>query len=128
MRKLNPTLRALSCRIPLSGGVWKVYDKSGTVTYLGETKDERIYRPDNENKTYSWNFTRSVDLNGNYVRAAYDRSRYETDNVIYLKSISYTGNYNSGLEACQYVKFTYKDRDDFYVSKAAGLDENRQAS
>jgi len=104
-----------------SGGVWKVYDKSGTVTYLGETKDERIYRPDNENKTYSWNFSRSVDLNGNYVRAAYDRSRYETDNVIYLKSISYTGNYNSGLEACQYVKFTYKDRDDFYVSKAAGF-------
>ncbi|HEY1406967.1 MAG TPA: FG-GAP-like repeat-containing protein, partial [Spirochaetota bacterium] len=104
-----------------SGGIWYVYDKSGTITILGETTDSRVYRPDNMNKTYIWNFSRSYDLNGNFMSAVYDTSEYATNHILYVKEIQYTGNMNTGLSARQFVRFTYKDRDDAYISKSAGF-------
>ena len=59
-----------------TGGVWTVYDKAGTVTVFGQDTSSRIYRPDNQYKTYIWNFTRSEDLNGNFMYAVYDGSEY----------------------------------------------------
>ncbi len=37
------------------------------------------------------NFTRSTDLNGNYMYAVYDTSEYEENHILYLKEIRYTG-------------------------------------
>ncbi|MFC1669388.1 SpvB/TcaC N-terminal domain-containing protein [Spirochaetota bacterium] len=105
----------------VSGGVWKVYDKAGTITIFGENKSSRIYQPADDTKTYIWNFTRSYDLNGNYMYAVYDTSEYEENHILYLSEIRYTGNYNVPMDAKQYVKFVYRDRDDAYVSKAPGF-------
>ncbi|MBP7737018.1 MAG: hypothetical protein KA369_13655 [Spirochaetes bacterium] len=104
-----------------SGGVWRVIDKAGTVATLGETRSSRIYRPDDTRKTYSWNFCKSVDLNGNFMTASYDDSSYGDNHILYLKEIRYTGNEGEGMPARQFVRFTYRDRDEAYVSKAAGF-------
>ncbi len=104
-----------------SGGVWRVYDKAGTVTVFGLTHESRIYKPDDETKTYIWNFCRSTDLNGNYMAAEYDASEYPENHILYLKEIRYTGNSSEGHEANQYIRFHYKDRDEKYVSKAPGF-------
>jgi RHS repeat-associated protein len=104
-----------------SGGVWYVYDKSGAVTVLGETTDSRIYRPDDRSGTYIWNFTRSYDLNGNTVRAVYDTTAYNRNHVLYLSEIRYGGNNKTGLNDLQWIKFSYKDREDAYVSKSPGF-------
>ncbi len=104
-----------------NGGVWKVYDTSGTVTVYGETADSRVHRPDDADQTYIWNFSSSTDLNGNCMTAAYDSSRYRDSNILYLKEIRYTGNSKTGAAALQYVRFAYKSRDDAYVSKAPGF-------
>ncbi len=104
-----------------SGGIWRVYDKAGTVTTFGENKSSRIYRSEDDSKTYIWNYSRSVDLNGNYMYAVYDTSDYEDNHILYLKEIRYTGNIRTGHTAKQWVKFIYKKRDDAYVSKAPGF-------
>ncbi len=104
-----------------SGGVWRVIDKAGTVTVFGEDASSRIYRPDDETRTYIWNFTKSVDLNGNSMTAEYDDSAYDDNNILYLKEIRYTGNEDQGAPARQFVRFAYRDRDEAYVSKAPGF-------
>ncbi|MBN2157880.1 MAG: hypothetical protein JW807_00690, partial [Spirochaetes bacterium] len=103
-----------------SGGVWRVVDKAGTVTVFGEDLSSRIYVPDDNSKTYIWNFCRSTDLNGNYMTAEYDDSSYEADHILYLKEIRYTGN-DAGLSPRQYIRFHYIDREEAYVSKAPGF-------
>jgi RHS repeat-associated protein len=102
-----------------NGGVWKVYDKSGTVTVLGETKESRVYDPDENDKTYIWNFTRSTDLYGNYMEAEYSYNKI--NNISYLSKIKYSGNVEKGEEPTQYVKFEYIDRKESYISKAPGF-------
>jgi len=104
-----------------SGGIWKVYDKAGTVTIFGKDKTSRIYKPENENKTYIWNFTRSEDLNGNYMYAVYDTSSYSEDRVLYLKEIHYTGNVNTSYAPKQKVVLKYDKRAEAYVSKGPGF-------
>ena len=104
-----------------SGGRWYVYDKAGTITTFGYDSNSRIYQPEDENKIYIWNFTRSVDLNGNFMYAVYDTSEYDEKHILYLKEIRYTGNEDADIDANQYVRFHYKDRDDVYVSKAPGF-------
>ncbi len=104
-----------------SGGVWKMYDKSGAITVFGEDITSRIYQPNNNLKTFIWNFSRVYDLNGNYMDAVYDTSDYGTNHVLYLREIRYTGNYNEGQAPKQYVKFIYKVRGESYVSKAPGF-------
>ena len=66
-----------------------MYDKSGTVTIFGRDTSCRIYHPDHLNKTYIWQFFESVDLNGNYMYALYDRSKYEENHISYLNEIRY---------------------------------------
>ncbi len=104
-----------------NGGTWRVVDKAGTVTVFGEDRDSRIYQPEDIDKTYIWNFTRSYDLNDNYMKAIYDTTEYEENHILYLKEIRYTGNYSTGMEPEQYVRFHYEEREDFYVSKAPGF-------
>ena len=104
-----------------SGGVWRVYDRAGTVTIFGEKINQRIYQPQNINKTYIWNFTRMYDLNGNYMEAVYETAHYNTNHILYLKEIKYTGNYNENESPRQYVRFHYMDRPDSYFSKAPGF-------
>jgi RHS repeat-associated protein len=104
-----------------SGGVWRVYDKAGTITTFGETLKSRIYRPDDNSKTYIWNFCKSVDLNGNFMTAEYDDSEYAANHILYLKEIRYTGNEHENVPARQFVRFGYRDRDEAYVSKAPGF-------
>ncbi|MGL4370913.1 MAG: FG-GAP repeat domain-containing protein, partial [Spirochaetota bacterium] len=41
--------------------------------------------------------------------------------VAYISEIRYTGNADTGMIPCQYVRFSYTDRDDAYVSKSAGF-------
>ncbi|MES0491848.1 MAG: RHS repeat-associated core domain-containing protein, partial [Leptospirales bacterium] len=104
-----------------NGGVWTVEDSSGKKTIFGATRDERIYRPDNVTKTYTWQFSKTVDLNGNSMYAIYDTSLYATHHALYLKEIRYTANENTGDPAKLFVRFHLKDRTDFYVSKAPGF-------
>lgn len=104
-----------------TGGVWTVFDKSGTKIFYGENLSERIYVPGANTKTYSWQFTRTVDLNGNFLRAVYDDSLYATNHVLYLKEIRYTGNTAAGFDAYQYVRFKLKSRSDAYTSRAPGF-------
>ncbi|MBN2039233.1 MAG: hypothetical protein JW864_04270 [Spirochaetes bacterium] len=103
------------------GGVWHVYNKAGTITVFGENQSDRIYNPDDETKTYIWNFSRSYDLNGNYAQAVYDESDFELNSFKYLKEIRYTGNTNTATPARQWVRFTYKDREKPYVSTSSGF-------
>jgi len=104
-----------------SGGVWNVYDKSGAITIFGKDRSSRIYHPDDINKTYTWQFSRSTDLNGNYMYALYDTSEYDENHILYLKEIRYTGNEAQGMDANQYVRFHLKNREESYVSKAPGF-------
>jgi len=104
-----------------NGGVWRIYDKSGGITILGETKQERIYHSKDDKKTYIWNFSRAYDLNSNYMYAVYDNSDFEDNRVSYIKEIRYTGNYNENTPARQYIRFNYQDRDDSYISKTPGF-------
>ena len=103
------------------GGVWHVYDMGGTVTTFGADKNSRIYHPNDDTKTYSWNYTKSVDLNGNYMEAVYDTSEYNSNHILYLKEVRYTGNENEGFTPHQYVRFHLKERDEAYVSKGPGF-------
>ena len=82
-----------------SGGVWRMYDKSGTMTLFGEDISSRIYQPANNLKTYIWNFSRTYDLNGNFMEAIYDTSEYGTNHVLYVKEIRYTGNSHENMPA-----------------------------
>ncbi|MES0490481.1 MAG: RHS repeat-associated core domain-containing protein [Leptospirales bacterium] len=104
-----------------NGGVWTVEGSGGGKTIFGETIDHRIYRPSDTSKTYSWQFSKSVDLNGNSMYAVYDNSQYSTHHILYLKEIRYTANENTGDPAKLYVRFHLKDRTDFYVSKGPGF-------
>ncbi|MBN2160742.1 MAG: hypothetical protein JW807_15235 [Spirochaetes bacterium] len=103
------------------GGVWRVYDKSGMVTLYGADLSSRTRHPDDDNRTYIWNFSQSTDLNGNFMYAVYDDSDYRENHVLYLKEIRYTGNEREGLPARQWVRFFYTSREDAYVSRAAGF-------
>jgi len=104
-----------------NGGVWTVEDSSGRKTIFGATRDERIYRPDNVNKTYTWQFSKTIDINGNSMYAIYDTSLYSTHHILYLKEIRYTANESTGDDAKLFVRFHLKDRNDFYVSKGPGF-------
>jgi hypothetical protein len=104
-----------------NGGVWTVHDSSGRRTVYGETAGERIYRPDNNTRTYTWHFSRTVDINDNSMYAIYDQSEHDIHHVLYLKEIRYTANDSMGQSAKQFVRFTLKNRSDFYVSKAGGF-------
>lgn len=104
-----------------SGGVWHVYDAGGTHTIYGESLNARIYQPSDTTKTYSWQFTRSIDKNGNTLVATYDDSEYAENRVLYLEELRYTGNTNAGVSGRQWVRFYLEDRDDFYTSKAPGF-------
>ncbi|WP_244265096.1 SpvB/TcaC N-terminal domain-containing protein [Leptospira alexanderi] len=104
-----------------SGGVWEVFDSSGTKTVFGETNASRIFNPQAPNQTYSWYFSKNEDKNGNYLQVHYDNSEYSKNRNLYLKEIRYTGNSKSGVSARQYVKFFTKQREDFYVSNAPGF-------
>ncbi|MDM7972657.1 MAG: SpvB/TcaC N-terminal domain-containing protein, partial [candidate division Zixibacteria bacterium] len=103
------------------GGVWRVYDKAGAVTLYGADLSSRTRSPDDDNRTYIWNFSQSTDLNGNFMYAEYDDSDYRDNHVLYLKEIRYTGNEREGLPARQWVRFAYKRREDAYVSRAPGF-------
>ncbi|MCG8687715.1 MAG: hypothetical protein MI892_22755, partial [Desulfobacterales bacterium] len=103
------------------GGVWTVHDKAGNTTVFGEIQAQRVYHPEDAAKTYIWNFTRTSDLNGNYMYAVYDDSEYSDKRILYLKEIHYTGNSAESFSPKQYVKFTYKKRDHSYVSKTPGF-------
>ncbi len=104
-----------------SGGVWRVIDTRGTITTFGETVTSRIYHPDDKTRTFSWNFSKSVDLNGNFMTADYDYSDYSTAHVPYLKEIRYTGNENEGMPALQFIRFEYEGREEAYLSGAPGF-------
>ncbi|MDM7926057.1 MAG: SpvB/TcaC N-terminal domain-containing protein, partial [bacterium] len=99
------------------GGVWRVLDTNGVVTLYGEDASGRVARPDDSTRVYLWSFSRSTDRNGNFMTASYRRE----GNMPYLEEIRYTGNENAGLPARQWVRFSYKKREDAYVSKAAGF-------
>ena len=104
-----------------NGGVWKVYDSNGTVMSYGETSQSRIARPDNENKTYAWYFSKAEDRNGNTREAVYDTSHYREKRTLYIEEIKYTGNTNSNHDPLLFARFHTEERDDAYVSKAAGF-------
>ncbi|MDA3900242.1 MAG: SpvB/TcaC N-terminal domain-containing protein, partial [Spirochaetes bacterium] len=106
-----------------TGGVWRVTDSSGTVTFYGQTVNERIYHPADNSKTYIWNFSRSEDLRGNYMAAEYDRSSYGEDNISYLETIHYTGNSHESHAPERFVKFEYGERPsgESYTTTAAGF-------
>ncbi|MES0489524.1 MAG: SpvB/TcaC N-terminal domain-containing protein [Leptospirales bacterium] len=104
-----------------TGGIWTVEDSSGRKSIFGATREERIYRPDNVNKTYTWQFSKTIDKNGNSMYAVYDTSLYSTHHISYLKEIRYTGNDNTGDVAKLFVRFHLKDRTDFYISKGPGF-------
>ncbi|MES0490884.1 MAG: SpvB/TcaC N-terminal domain-containing protein [Leptospirales bacterium] len=104
-----------------SGGVWTVEESSGRKTIFGATRDERIYRPDSVTKTYTWQFSKSIDKNGNSMYAVYDASQYSTHHNLYLKEIRYTGNDNTGDAPKLFVRFHLKNRTDFYTSKGPGF-------
>ncbi|MDM7924769.1 MAG: SpvB/TcaC N-terminal domain-containing protein, partial [bacterium] len=103
------------------GGVWRVYDKAGTVTLYGADLSSRLGHPADCNRTCIWNFSQSTDLNGNFMYAKYDDSDYHDNHVLYLNEIRYTGNEREGMPTRQWVRFYYRKRDDAYVSRAAGF-------
>ncbi len=103
------------------GGLWRVREPSGTVSFYGMEEDQRVYDPGDRSKTYIWNFSRAVDLNGNYMHAVYDYDEYESTRMPYLREIRYTGNEREGSQARQYVRFKYRRRDNCYVSRAPGF-------
>ncbi len=104
-----------------NGGVWKVTDKAGTITWFGNTQNSRVYIPTEPTQTYAWKFNSTRDLNGNTMSASYDASDYETNHLSYLQEIRYTGNTHTGLPANQFVRFDYRSRPDPYISKTAGF-------
>ncbi|MDI7199939.1 SpvB/TcaC N-terminal domain-containing protein [Leptospira santarosai] len=117
----NEDLVVLRLKDIESGGVWEVADSSGTKTTYGESNTSRIFNPAIPSQTYSWYLSGTEDRNGNYLQANYDNSEYSNKRNLYLKEIRYTGNFKSGANARQYVRFFTKQRDDFYVSTSPGF-------
>ncbi len=103
------------------GARWKVTDKSGTVTILGDVEEHRTFDPEERSRVYLWHFSRREDLNGNFMTAEYDDAAYARTNIRYLKKIRYTGNRSAGMDANQFVRFTYREREEAYLSKAPGF-------
>ncbi len=103
------------------GGIWRVYDTSGVVTIYGESDDTRIAHPDGVERVYLWNFSRSVDRNGNTMTASYVRSPTSHSSPPYLSEIRYTGNDTEGMMPRQWVRFTYQKRRESYVTRSPGF-------
>ena len=105
----------------INGGVWTMRDSSGNTTIFGRDLSSRIYHPDDAAKTFCWNFSLIQDLNGNYLEAVYDNKLRELDRVLYLRKLHYTGHEPSGTEPRQWVRFSYRERREPYVSSAPGF-------
>jgi RHS repeat-associated protein len=110
-----------------TGGVWKIFESSGSVTIYGENLSERVTQPADTSKTYAWQFSKTTDRNGNYLQAIYDSTEYSLNHILYLRELRYTGNAAQGMAANQFVRFNLKDRPsagsgtEGYVSRAAGF-------
>ena len=100
-----------------TGGVWHAYDSSGRRITLGE----RLSHPRSPNLTYSWKFSKVVDLNGNSMEAVYDRSDFTDKRMLHLKEVRYTGNTRANEAPRQFVRLHYTQRSDSYISQAAGF-------
>ncbi|HXK82449.1 MAG TPA: RHS repeat-associated core domain-containing protein [Bacteroidales bacterium] len=84
-----------------------VYSKNGTISYYGTDENSRLKPITGE--TISWLLNKVVDKNGNYIRIQYyDNLSMEKP----VKSISYTGNENSGLTPYNSIEFYYADKVD----------------
>ncbi len=103
------------------GGVWTLRDTSGRVSIFGEDHSSRIYPPHDRTKTFCWNFSLCQDLNGNYVRAVYDEAEFEKNRVLYLKELRYTGHEPTGTEPRQWIRLSFRDRSEPFVSSVPGF-------
>jgi hypothetical protein len=89
-----------------SGYTWfKVIDKDGRIIEYGRSINSRLAI---KNGTVSWNISKVIDPNGNYIEYEYGYNDGET----FLRAIHYTGNEKAGLIPYASVEFEYKIRSD----------------
>jgi RHS repeat-associated protein len=96
-------------RFRFDGASWTVWDKSGTRYTFGSSASSRI---DNTLGTFRWCLDRVTSVDGNYMAVSYTKDSGD----IYLDTIQYTGNDNTGDAPKQSVKFILESsaRPDIY--------------
>lgn len=89
---------------------WLAVDRSGVRHYFGEDPSSRARHPDwpdDEDSTFQWALSRSVDTNENEILYHYTSH----GNQLYLSAIDYNGNANQpGLGPTARVEFVYQPR------------------
>ncbi len=98
-------------RYNTSTGGWEVTSRDGTKYYYGTTSASR-QDFNGGSHVFKWCLDRVVDVHGNYMTIVYAKDQGE----IYLDSIFYTGNENTGLAPSNRVRFHLETRTDPVLS------------
>ena len=97
-----------------SDGSWRAVQKDGMQLFFGRTDASRII---NSSGTFRWCLDRIEDPNGNYLEITYTNFG---EGDIYLNTITYTGNVNTGFTPKHEIQFAWEDRNDDYYSYMSG--------
>lgn len=91
---------------------WIAYKTNGTRYWYGTTENSREFDPIIPTKIFKWYLVRIEDSNGNYLTIDYEKNAGK----VYVKTIKYTGNTNTGLLPTHKVEYVYKNRTDISYS------------
>ena len=103
-----------------NGPSWfDVYNKKdGSVMEYGKGTD--AYIDNAQNTRLIWFLTKFQDVNGNYIK--YNYKQGPDLNQVYLSSIQYTGNTNTGLQPYNEIVFKYATRPDGSTQFQGGIE------
>ena len=88
---------------------WLITLQDNTKYYIGTSINNR---QENEDEIYSWYIEKTIDSKGNIINYEYENEQ----NFVYLKSIKYGGNVNTGLENFITINLNYVIREDIQES------------
>jgi len=97
------------------GDTWRVMEKNGMTLYLGQTTESK---ETTDQGTFSWQVTKAVDTNGNFVEYNYTKDSGKA----YLDYIDYTGNENVSISCPNRIEFYLESRDDIASSFISGAE------
>lgn len=90
-----------------------VKDKNGLTREYGVSNDSKILS--NDGDPISYGLSKIYDRHGNYIKY-----EYFNDNTLRIRKISYTSNDNENIQASNYIKFSYAERQDKNTIYLAG--------
>jgi len=96
---------------------WEITLPDGMKSYYGQGfKSKEIISLAGADGTYRWYNTKIKDVNGNYIEYIY----FTNGGKVYLSSIKYTGNRQTGDKPLLEINFNYEEREDKYSNFISG--------